>query len=48
MVIVLCCPSRRMADGPTSPFHFTRRIAYDDGIRFNGVSIVDAIPVRRG
>jgi hypothetical protein len=48
MVIVCDFPSRHMDDSQTDPFHFTRRIAYDEGLRLNGISIVGVIPVRRG
>ena len=39
MVIAGHFPGRHMDDSPTDPFHFMRRIPYDEGIRLNGVSI---------
>lgn len=35
-----------MPDSPTGPFHFMRRIAYDERIRLNGVSIVGSVSIK--
>lgn len=47
MVIAGHFSSRHVDDSPTDPFHFMRRIPYDD-MWFNGVSIGGVISVRRG
>jgi hypothetical protein len=28
-------PSRCIVDGPTDPYHFGRRFAYDDSVQYN-------------